>query len=694
MPLLLLCFFRTPHSFFFSLLSLCLPFSQGCDYVLALCSVGSLKHAIGVGSFMVCSDFWCPWDLRRVYADARGHFMPALCEPLRAAVLDIVRRALPSGEHVQPSGVYANARGPRFETKAEIRLMEAYCDVVGMTAAHEASGCCEVGLPYAMLAMVDNYANGVGEALSLELFHASQAANLSRLELCLGALVQGLPAAPALQPAGAGAGAMVEGGAGAGALPHPAPGPSPTPADLVVHARWLVPMAPGREGEVLEHHALVCTAGRIAAILPSSQARALYAPARVSTLDARHALIPGLVNAHTHLSMNLMRGLSDDKALMSWLTEDIWPTEGRLVSEEFVAAGARAAIAELIRGGVTLFNDMYFFPRAVARVAEASGVRAVVGSPILEFPSNYAGAGEYISKGVAERAAWAAARAAGAVSQRVTFSVAPHAPYTVSDATFTLAGQVATSENLPVHVHLHETAGEVQASASGGSAGPAGSKHLSDSLTSPLVNLARLGLVNSRLVAVHMTCLTPEEIALLAAAQASVVHCPTSNLKLASGFCPLAKLLAAGVNVALGTDGASSNNSLDMFGEMKLAAVLAKGVAGDATAVPAWQALRCATLNGARAVGLGEVTGSLEVGKYADMVGVDLGEVESLPMFSVLSHLVYATGRGSVTDVWVEGSPLLVDRRLTTLSEEGVKKEVLEWAGKVKPSSTSAQAVV
>jgi 5-methylthioadenosine/S-adenosylhomocysteine deaminase len=438
----------------------------------------------------------------------------------------------------------------------------------------------------------------------------------------------------------------------------------------------------------------VSRGGSIVAVVPSAAARSAYRAARTVTLDARHVLMPGLINAHTHVAMNLMKGLSDDKALMAWLSEDIWPVEGRLVSEEFVAAGARAAIAELLRGGVTTFNDMYFFPRAVARVAEAAGIRAVVGSPILEFPSNYAAAaGEYVSKGVAERAAWAAAAASGAVSSRVTFSVAPHAPYTVSDATFATVATVATAENLPVHVHLHETSGEVLASQTGGKQGPAGAKHFSESLTSPLLNLDRLGLVNSRLVAVHMTCLAPEEIALLARAGASVVHCPTSNLKLASGFCPAAKLLAAGVNVALGTDGASSNNSLDMFAEMKLAATLAKGVAGDATVVPAWQALRMATLNGALAVGLGARTGSLEAGKAADFIAVDMGDVESLPMFSVLSHLVYATGRSAVTDVWVDGAQLLRGRELTTVSEAAVREDLAQWAGKVKPETVAANAV-
>jgi 5-methylthioadenosine/S-adenosylhomocysteine deaminase len=656
------------------------PLPQSCDYVLALSSVGSLRATLSVGTFLVCSDYWCPWDLRRVYEDARGHFTPEMCEPLRAAVLEIVRRTLPAdGVNVLPSGVYANARGPRFETKSEIRLMADYCDVVGMTAAHEASGCSEVGLPYAMLAMVDNPANGIGEPLSLASFHAAQDKNRALLEVVVAALVRDLPAAPLLQQQPAGMGEPAAAG-GASALPA-----GPERVDLAIHARWVVPLAPGAESTVLERHSLVVRGGKIVALVPTAACASRFAPARTVTLDARHVLMPGLVNAHTHLSMNLMKGLSDDKALMAWLSEDIWPTEGRLVSEEFVAAGARAAIAELLRGGVTCFNDMYFFPAAVAAAAEAAGIRAVVGSPILEFPSNYAAGGQYIAKGVGERAEWVRARAEGRVSSRVTFSVAPHAPYTVSDATFTAAGAVAAGEGLPMHVHLHETSGEVLASSSGGAQGPAGSKHLSDSLTSPLVNLDRLGLVNPRLVAVHMTCLTGEEIALLAAKGASVVHCPTSNLKLASGFCPVAKLLAAGVNVALGTDGASSNNSLDMFAELKLAATLAKGVAGDATAVPAWQALRMATYNGAAAVGLGGVCGSLEVGKAADCIAVDLGELETLPMYNVLSHLVYASGRGGVSDVWVDGVQLLAARRLTTLNEAHVKAELAAWAEKVKP---------
>ncbi len=490
--------------------------------MVAICSVGGLKPSHGVGTLLVCSDFWCPWDLRRVYEDARAHVMPALSEPLRRAMLDIVRGA---GEHPLPSGVYANARGPRFETRSEIRLMADYCDVVGMTAAHEAAACCEVGVPYAMLAMVDNFANGVGsETLTVDAFHAAQAANLVRLERCVEALLAALPGRAAEVGGGAGGGGSGGGGGGAGAVP--AAGAAPEPVDLLVHARWVVCMAPGREGEVLERHAVASRGGRVVAVLPSREAAARFSATRVVTLEARHALMPGLVNAHTHLGMNLMKGLSDDKPLMAWLSEAIWPVEGKLVDAEFVRAGARAAVGELIRGGVTTFNDMYFFPEATAAVAEAAGVRALVGLPILEFPTGYAaGAEEYIAKGLATAKAWAERAAAGAVSSRVTFALAPHAPYTVADATFARVAALSAAAQPPlrVHIHLHETEGEVLASKTGGKQGT--SKHLSDQATAPLANLDRLGLLNERLIAVHMTCLSEEEMARVAASGASVVHC-------------------------------------------------------------------------------------------------------------------------------------------------------------------------
>ncbi len=655
------------------------PAAQGCHFALGICSVGSLKPALGVGALLVCDDFWCPSDLRRVYPDFRAHLLPGFDESMRVAVLDVVRAL---GYHPLPSGVYANAAGPRFETKAEIRMMADYCDVVGMTAAHECAAANEVKLPYAILSMVDNYANGVtGSQLTLTSFHDAQAANLSVLEACVGGLLRGLPQRPELQAlVTAAAGASTGVGGGAGAMPA-----GPTEVDLLVHARWIVPGAPqpGREHEVLDRHTLVVKDGRIHNILPTAEAMGLYAPTRVVTLTEDHVLMPGFVNAHAHMGLSFMRGAADDMPLAQWLSEQIWPAEARLVDPAFVKAGTTAALAELIRSGVTTVSDMYWFPGAAAEAVEAAGVRAVLAMIVLEFPSAYAsGPDDYLAKGAALRTAWA-----GKAGGRITWSVGPHAPYTVSDATLVKVKALADSTASPVHIHLHETAGEVLASKTGGKEGT--NKHLSDSTTSPLDNLDRLGLVNSSLVAVHMTAIDDADIARLGAAGASVVHCPTSNMKLASGFCPVAKLINAGVNVALGTDSAASNNALDFMAEMKTAAVLAKGVSGDATAVPAWQAVRMATLNGAKALGLDKDIGSIEVGKKADFIAVRMAGPDCAPMYSVLSHLVYATSRSAITDVWVDGQQLLDNRRLTTISELALEVTTAHWAEKMRPGATA-----
>lgn len=656
---------------------------QACDIVVGICSVGSLKASIPVGAMMVCDDFWCPADLRRVYSDFRAHLMPNFDAPLRESVLSILRGA---GFHPLPHGVYGNAKGPRFETKAEIRMMADYCDIVGMTAAHEVAACCEVGLGYAMVCMVDNYANGIGqEALTLEAFHHAQAANLVTVEKALEALLEQLPghahlAKPAPE-ASAGTGSPSSGAAGKAA--------GPTAVDLIVYGRYVVPVAPGREQQVLDSHAIIVDKGLIHDIVPAKEVAALYTATKVVNLGDDHAIMPGLINAHTHLALNLLRGVADDLPLMTWLSEQIWPTEARMVQPDFVKSGTKAAIAELIRGGVTCINEMYWFPNEVAEVVEATGMRGLVAMVVLEFPSNYASAsGDYLEKGAAVKAAWDAKAKAGKASGRVTFGFGPHAPYTVADASLEKIRDLSAAGGTRVHIHLHETAGEVLASKTGGKEGT--SKHLSDSLTSPLANLDRLGMLNERLIAVHMTCLSDDEIARVAATGTHVVHCPTSNLKLASGFCPVAKLLTAGANVAIGTDSASSNNALDMWHELKTAATLAKGVSGDATAVPAWQALRMATYNGAVALGLGDVTGSLEVGKAADFIAVRLDGVDQQPMYNVLSHLVYATDRSCVTDVWVAGSQLLCERSLTTIDESAVKAEVKEWASKVRPEQTAA----
>jgi 5-methylthioadenosine/S-adenosylhomocysteine deaminase len=362
--------------------------------------------------------------------------------------------------------------------------------------------------------------------------------------------------------------------------------------------------------------------------------------------------------------MSLMRGLADDLPLMNWLNEHIWPAEGKWVSSDFVRDGTRLAMAEMLRGGTTCFNEMYFFPDEVARQVEHAGMRAVVGLIVIDFPTAWAqDAEEYINKGIALNDELKH-------SPLIRTAFAPHGPYTVSDAPLQKVVMYAEELDIPIHMHIHETVAEIE-----GSLAQYGKR--------PLARLDELGLLGPRLLAVHMTQLEETEIVRLAETNSSVVHCPESNLKLASGFCQVQKLIDAGVNVALGTDGAASNNDLDMFGEMRTAALLAKGVAGDASALPAAEALEMATLNGARALGLGEVCGSLVSGKAADIVAVKMDDLETQPLYHAISQLVYATGRDKVTDVWVAGRHLLKERRLTTLDEEAILASVRQWREKI-----------
>ncbi|HEY0634968.1 MAG TPA: TRZ/ATZ family hydrolase [Gammaproteobacteria bacterium] len=430
----------------------------------------------------------------------------------------------------------------------------------------------------------------------------------------------------------------------------------------LLHARWVIPVEPA--DQVLEHHSVAIEDGRIVALLPSREARSHFSAEHVVELD-KHALIPGFINAHTHAAMTLMRGYADDMPLQIWLEEHIWPTEAAWVDPEFIRDGTRLAIAEMVRGGTTCFNDMYFFPDEVAREVEHAGIRAGLGLVVLDFPSAWAqNADEYLHKGLA-------------VHDQLRHNpllhtmLAPHAPYSVSDQALSKVVMYAEELDLPVHMHVHETASEV-------------SQARLQTGRTPLERLTELGLVGPRLLAVHMTQLTDEEIAQFAASGAHVVHCPESNLKLASGFCPVAKLLKHGVNVALGTDGAASNNDLDMLGEMRTAALLAKGVAHDASAVPAMTALRMATINGARALGIDHITGSIEPGKAADLTAIRLEQLETQPLYNPLSKLVYAATREQVTDVWVAGQHLLKERRLTTLDEEDILMRAKRWQQKLR----------
>jgi 5-methylthioadenosine/S-adenosylhomocysteine deaminase len=430
----------------------------------------------------------------------------------------------------------------------------------------------------------------------------------------------------------------------------------------LLKARWVIPVEP--HGTVLEHHALAIDQGRIVEILPSAAADAQYRAETTLNLSA-HALIPGLINAHTHAAMSLFRGLADDLPLMDWLHEHIWPAERRWVNEAFVYDGTLLSMAEMLRGGITCFNDMYFFPEVAARAATVAGMRACVGLIVIDFPTVYADtADEYISKALAVHDEYKG-------DTLIASAFAPHAPYTVADEPLARIRTYADELNIPLHMHVHETADEIAQSIKthGGR---------------PLQRLAGLGLLSPALLAVHMTQLTAADVEQVATTGTNVLHCPESNLKLASGFCPVQYLMNAGVNVALGTDGAASNNDLDMFGEMHTAAILAKAVANDATALPAASALRMATLNGATALGLADQTGSLEVGKAADIAAVRLDELESIPLYDPISQLVYATGRNQVTDVWIAGQQVLRQRHLMTVDEAEVGAKAREWKARIQ----------
>ncbi len=433
--------------------------------------------------------------------------------------------------------------------------------------------------------------------------------------------------------------------------------------DLLIVPRWIIPVEPA--DVTLEGHAVAVRDGHIVAVLPEHEARERFRAADERRLD-RHLLIPGLVNLHCHAAMSLLRGLADDLPLMTWLQDHIWPAEGRLVSPHFVHDGTLLACAEMLRGGITCFSDMYFHPEAAARAAALSGMRAVIGLPVLEFPTAYANdADDYLAKGLAARDALLG-------QPRLHFALAPHAPYTVSDASFVRIATLADELDVPIHTHLHETRTEIEES-------------LKQFGVRPLPRLMRLGVIGPNLIAVHAVHLEALEIEQLAAHGCSVAHCPTSNLKLASGIAPLRQMLEAGINVGIGTDGAASNNRLDMLGETRLAAMLGKGAGGDARLPDAHCALRMATLGGAQALGLADEIGSIVPGKQADLCAVALDDPLQAPCYAPASHLFYVAGREDVSHVWVAGE-LRVDRgELTGFDKKDLVNLASIWQTKVHP---------
>ncbi len=431
--------------------------------------------------------------------------------------------------------------------------------------------------------------------------------------------------------------------------------------DTIISARWVVPVRPRHT--VLHKQAVIIDSGRIIDVIDQAELAGRYTADTHHQLDS-HALMPGLINAHAHSAMALLRGIGDDMPLMPWLEEKIWPVEARTVSPESIRDGTELAIAEMIRGGTTSCNDMYFFPNIAAEAYSKTGMRAVVGTPVIEFPTPWASSiDEYMQRGIEFAQSIADNPLVGA-------SLSPHAPYTVSDDSFARIREAAETHDLAVDIHLHETANELQPS-------------IDEYGVRPIERLDRLGILNDRLMAVHMTQLTDEEIELIQSRGVQVMHCPVSNLKLASGYCPVEKLRRAGVNVALGTDGAASNNDLDMFGEMKTAALIGKTVANDATAVSAAYTIEMATINGARALGLEHEIGSVEVGKQADLIAIDMDYIETRPVYDLISHLVYATSRFQVSHTWVAGRALMENRELTTLDMAEMMDKAAQWQERI-----------
>ncbi|TGG95809.1 TRZ/ATZ family hydrolase [Natronospirillum operosum] len=431
--------------------------------------------------------------------------------------------------------------------------------------------------------------------------------------------------------------------------------------DTLIHAGWIVTV--NAERQILTEHSLGITDDRISHLLPTATARQQLSADQILELP-EHVLMPGLINMHGHAAMSLFRGMGDDLPLITWLQDHIWPAEGRFVSPEFVRDGTELAIAEMLRCGTTYYADNYFFPEDTIDIIRQSGIRSQICFPILDFPTNWGdGPDTFLHKGLA-----LAAQLKG--DRQIMVSLGPHAPYTVSDEPFRKIIAASEQHDLLIQMHVHETATEVSDSER-------------DRGQRPLVRLRDLGLLSPRMQCVHMAVLNDDDIRIVADSGATVVHCPESNLKLASGFCRVHDLQQAGVNLTLGTDGAASNNDLDMFGELRTAAQLAKAVSGNAEALPAHAALEMATINAAHALRLADRLGSLEIGKQADLIAVDFSGLESQPLYDPVSHLVYATSRDQVQHVWVAGRQLVRNRALTTLDTDAIRARARHWQQRI-----------
>jgi 5-methylthioadenosine/S-adenosylhomocysteine deaminase len=438
------------------------------------------------------------------------------------------------------------------------------------------------------------------------------------------------------------------------------PAQSQHPVDTLIFARWIIPVAPNCTP--LTDHALAIRNGEIYALLPADEAERLEA-SEILRLD-NHVLMPGLINAHGHAAMSLFRGMADDKPLYTWLNDHIWPAEGRWVDAAFVRDGCELAIAEMLRNGTTTFSDMYFFPEAAATAIRKAGIRAQLSFPIFDFPCVWgSGPDDYLRKGLALRDELKH-------SKLITVAFGPHAPYTVGDETMQRVATLAAEADAAIQIHLHETQQEIDDA-------------VAQSGKRPIQRLAELGLLGPKTQCVHLAALNDDDIKTLANYGCHAVHCPESNMKLASGFSPVEKMRKAGINIAIGTDGAASNNDLDLFSEMRSAALLGKIVAGDASALPDHYALTMATLNGAKALGIDHLVGSLEVGKQADLIAIDLSDVEQQPVYNPISQLVYTNISHQVRYSWIMGRKVLDNGELTTLDRRDIIARAELWRSRI-----------
>ncbi len=436
---------------------------------------------------------------------------------------------------------------------------------------------------------------------------------------------------------------------------------NPQAIDTLISARWIIPIRP--EKKILENHAIAVKDGIIIAIVPASAAeRQFQAENRVNLPN--HLLSPGLINAHGHAAMSLFRGMADDTPLQEWLQDHIWPAEEKWVSEEFVRDGTQLAMAEMLRSGTTTFSDMYFFPNVTAKEASQAGMRAQISFPVFDFPSIWGqDPDDYIRKGLKVRDDFKH-------NDLIECVFGPHAPYTISDEPLRQIARLAAELDIGIHMHVHENAQEI-------------ADELHKSGSRPIDRLHKLDILTPKTQLVHMTTLNGEDITQIKETGAHIIHCPTSNLKLASGMSPIDTLMSNGINIAIGTDSAASNNCLDLFSEMRIAALLAKAVSGNASALNDWQTLEAATLGGAKALAIDNKVGSLEIGKRADIIALDFSQLEQQPLHQPIAQLVYTPCGHLVTHSWVDGKPLMADRQLLTIDEHAVIFKARSWLGRI-----------